>query len=305
MIWDPAAKYLSIIGTSVGFVKMLRGARMQKDRPIEKEYVNREGWLAMPDKSWTIRFEGYLPVDDQMEERLRRVCAEIDKLPASALRIDEAARLITIDYTQVKGLLEASREVVRTIRAGEHIVVRPPWDECEERPGDVVIEIDPGTAFGSGLHESTRLCLRALEMHLKPGVSAVDFGTGSGILAVAAAKLGASSVIAFDANEQSVETARANVQRNGLEDTIEVHHALSPAIIGSPVDLVIANITAETISAHLDAICGALKTGGLLIASGMTNLNWQDVERLLPNAGFRMVEKLTDGQWVALMATKQ
>jgi len=259
----------------------------------------------MSQPTWTIRFEGYLPVDDRMEERLRRVCAEIDKLPASALHIDEAACLITIDYTQVKGLLEASREAVHTIRVGEHVIVKPPWDECEEQPGDVVIEIDPGTAFGSGLHESTRLCLRALEKHLKPGVSAVDFGTGSGILAIAAAKLGAARVIAFDADENSIETARANVQRNCLEDTIEVHHALSPAFIGSPVDLVIANITAETITAHLDAIAEALNTGGLLIASGMTILNAPGVEQSLPSAGFSMVEKLTDGQWVALMAIKQ
>lgn len=259
----------------------------------------------MSQPTWTIRFEGYLPVDDRMEERLRRVCAEIDTLPASALHIDEAARLITIDYTQVKGLLEASREIVRTTRVGEHIVVKPPWDECEEQPGDVVIEIDPGTAFGSGLHESTRLCLRALEKYLTPGVIAVDFGTGSGILAIAAAKLGAARVTAIEANPEAVEVARANVMRNGLESVIEVHHALSPAFIGSPVDLVIANITAETITAHLDAIAEALNTGGLLIASGMTILNAPDVERLLPNAGFSMVEKLTDGQWVALMAIKQ
>jgi ribosomal protein L11 methyltransferase len=259
----------------------------------------------MSQPNWTIRFEGYLPVDDRMEERLRRVCAEIDKLPASALHIDEAAHLITIDYTQVKGLIEASREIVRTTRVGEHIVVKPPWDECEAQSGDIILEIDPGTAFGSGLHESTRLCLRALEKHLTPGVTAVDFGTGSGILAIAAAKLGAACVTAIEADESSVETARANVTRNGLEGTIEVHHALSPAFIGSPVDLVIANITAETITAHLDAIAEALNTGGLLIASGMTISNVPGVEESLPDAGFSMVEKLTDGQWVALMAKKQ
>ena len=278
---------------------------MQKDRHIEKEYVNREGWLAMPEKPWTIRFEGYLPVDDRMEERLRRVCAEIDTLPASALHIDEAARLITIDYTQVKDRLEASREIVRTIRVGERIVVKPPWDDCEEQPGDVVLEIDPGTSFGSGLHESTGLCLRALEKYLTPGVTAVDFGTGSGILAIAAAKLGATRVTAIEANPDAVEVARANVMRNGLESVIEVHHALSPDFVPEPVALVTANITAETITAHLDALARVLKPGGILIASGMTNLNAPDVEKSLPDAGFRIVEKLTDGQWVALMAIKQ
>ena len=258
----------------------------------------------MSQPTWTIRFEGYLPVDDRMEERLRRICADIDKLPASALHIDEAARLITIDCAQVKDWLKASQDAIRTVRAGEHIVVKPPWGDYKPQTGDVVLEIDPGMSFGSGLHESTRLCLQALEKHVKPGQVAVDFGTGTGILAIAAAKLGASHVTAIEANPEAVEVARGNVSRNGLESVIEVHHALSPDFVREPVELVTANITAETITAHIGAIARVLATGGLLIASGMTTLNSPDVERSLPDAGFGIVEKLTDGQWVALVAAR-
>lgn len=259
----------------------------------------------MPETSWTIRFEGYLPVDEGMEERLKRICADIEKIPTSAMEIDEEARTITIDCAQVKDWVKSSQDAICTIRAGEHFVVKPPWGDYQPQTGDVVLEIDPGTSFGSGLHESTRLCLRALEKRAKPDQVAVDFGTGTGILAIAAAKLGVSHVTAIEANPEAVEVARANVKRNGLESVIEVHHALSPDFVREPVALVTANITAETITAHLDALVRILKSGGILIASGMTILNARDVERLLPNAGFSTVEKLTDGQWVALVAIKQ
>jgi len=259
----------------------------------------------MPEKPWTIRFEGYLPVDEGMAERLKRICADIEKIPTSAMEIDQEARVITIDCAQVKDWLKASQDAIRTVRAGEHVVVKPPWEDFEPQTGDLVLEIDPGTSFGSGLHESTRLCLQALERYAKPGQVVVDFGTGTGILAIAAAKLGVSHVTAIEANPEAVEVARANVKRNGLESVIEVHHALSPDFVCEPVDLVIANITAETITAHLPALVRVLTTGGLLVASGMTKLNSPDVERLLPDAGFGIVEKLIEGRWVALMAIKQ
>lgn len=257
----------------------------------------------MPSITWTIQFKGYLPVDDQMEERLRRVCAEIDNLPASAIQVDEKAHIVTIDYTQVKDRLEASRQIIRTTHVGERFVVKPPWEEYEPQPGDVVIEIDPGTSFGSGLHESTRLCLKALEKHVKPGITAVDFGTGSGILAIAAAKLGASSVTALEADANAVKVARENVRRNGFKDVIKVRNAKSPASVGSQVDLVIANITAETIGENLDSIAGVLKSGGMFIASGMTYKNAHEVEQLLPSAGFRITERITEGTWAAFIAT--
>lgn len=262
------------------------------------EFVNE-----MKSANWAIQFKGYLPVDDQMEERLRRVCAEIDSLPASAIHVDEEACVVTIDYSQVKDRFEASRQIIRTVRAGDHFVVKPSWEEYEPQPGDIVIEIDPGTSFGSGLHESTRLCLQALEKHVKSGITAVDFGTGSGILAIAAAKIGVSHVTALDADQDAVEVARENVRRNGLEEVVKVRHANSPASVGSQVDLVIANITAETISKNLDSIAGVLKSGGMLIASGMTHNNAHEVEQLLPSAEFRIAERITEGTWVAFIAT--
>lgn len=255
--------------------------------------------------TWTIRFKGYLPVDDRMEERLQRICAEIQNLPGSAFHVNEEAKTITVDYGEVQGWLEESRRIIQTVRVGEAIVVKPPWEDYEPQPGDILLEVDPGSAFGSGLHESTRLCLRALERYVRPGNVAADFGTGSGILALAAAKLGASRVIAFDADPTAVEAARANVRRNGLTEIVEVRQADSPRHIGLQADLVTANITAEMIISYSEALARLLRGGGVLIAAGMTTTNAPEVERSLPHAGFDIVEKLIEGHWAALIATRQ
>lgn len=256
----------------------------------------------MSDKPWTIRFKGYLPIDEGMEERLRRVQAEIANMPASALEIDEESRTITIDYAQVKDRLASVREAVHAVRAGEHIVVKPPWDEYDALEDDIVVAIDPGIVFGSGLHESTRLCLRALEMHLRPGCLAVDFGTGTGVLAIAAAKLGAREVIAFDGDPDCIETATANVRRNGVDGVVSVHLAESPAFIESRADLVTANLTADIIAEHAEAISKLLAPDGVVIVSGVTRANFDQAEDSLHRAGLSVTDRLAEGRWVALIA---
>jgi ribosomal protein L11 methyltransferase len=257
----------------------------------------------METANWTIRFLGYLPVDDRMEERLQRVMQHIDCLPSSALSVDEDSRVITIDYAKVRGWLEESREVVRTVRVGR-LVVKPPWPEFPAEPGDIVIEIDPGTAFGSGMHESTSLCLECLQEYVKPQSWVIDFGTGSGILAIAAAKLGAERVAAIDALPEEVAIARENVRRNGLEDTIAVHEAQVVSVAGFRAKLVTANIVADTIIRESQALSVVLESGGVLIASGITDRQACEVEAALQCAGFGMLHRRTRRNWVALVAAK-
>ncbi|MFB3880840.1 MAG: 50S ribosomal protein L11 methyltransferase, partial [Armatimonadota bacterium] len=257
----------------------------------------------VPD-GWTIRVTGYLPVDDPLAARLRRVCAALDRLPGTAIHLDEEARVVTVDCAQAREVLGDARQVLRPLRIAERIVVKPPWCLFEPRPGDIVLEIDPEEAFGSGLHESTRLCLCALERHVKHAETAVDFGSGTGILAIAAAKLGVAGVIAIEAHPESARVARANVRRNGVERQVQVECASSLEAVITPVDLLTANLTAEGITAWLSAITSRVKLGGVLIFSGMTNQNHQEVQRLIPRVGCTLIERLSEGNWVALAAVK-
>lgn len=253
------------------------------------------------DAHWTIRFKGYLPVDDRMEDRLKRVMAEIDRLPDSAMEVDEAAHVITIDYAQVRGWFEESRQRIGVIRVGQRTVVKPPWKEYEAKSGEIVLEIDPGIAFGSGLHESTVLCVEELERHVEPEHTVIDFGAGSGILAMTAAMLGAGRVAAIEADQESVEIARVNVIRNGLEKYVEVLLADSPLAAGHPVGLITANVVPPTLIARARELFDALAPGGTLIASGMTSKQVKEVEQAFLGAGLRAMDRPSRGQWTALV----
>lgn len=223
-------------------------------------------------------------------------------MPASAINVDEEARLVTIDYSQVRGWFEASRELVHITRAG-NVVVKPPWEQYESSTDEVVVEIDPGEAFGSGLHETTQVCLKTLQEHLVAGQSVIDFGTGSGVLAIAAAKLGASKVTALDINPNSVEVALANVVRNGIDGVVEVFHADDlPANLSA--DLVVANVTRVTILSHSRALTDLTRAGGKLIVSGFTTAQAAEMEDCLCKEGFSIDSNMQQGDWLAIIAIK-
>lgn len=244
----------------------------------------------------------YLPVDDRLEQKLLWMQTGIKDLPKFGL--DAGPGEITVKYAEEEEWAEAWKQFFHTTRVGKRFVIKPPWEDYAPEPKDIVIEIDPGMAFGTGNHATTRLCLQALEKYLKRRSLVVDFGTGSGILAIAAAKLGAGLVIAFDADEIAVRAARENVQRNDMEMVIEVHRAESLKFVSARVDLITANIVAETIIANAHDLADSLKTGGALIASGITTGKSLEVEQVLRNEGFDIGERLTEGEWVAIVARR-
>lgn len=246
--------------------------------------------------------KGYLPVDDRLEDRLLNIKDLVTGIPQFGL--DAGSGEMTITYAEEQDWAESWKQYFKTTRVGRFIVIKPTWEEYTPEPRDIVIELDPGMAFGTGSHATTRLCLEALEKYMKPRMSVVDFGTGSGILAIAAAKMKASIVIAFDSDELAVKAARENVILNGVEDHIEVHRAESPAFINTEVDLVTANIVAEVIIANVDAIAKLLRLGGVLIASGITRHKAHLVEDALKNVGFDILHRMKEGEWVAICACK-
>lgn len=244
----------------------------------------------------------YLPVDDRLEKTLLEVRARLKALPGFGLEIGKGE--VSVRYAADDDWSEAWKQFFHVVRVGKRIVIKPTWEEFSPSRSDLLIELDPGMAFGTGNHATTRLCLQALESCLSRGALVVDFGTGSGILAIAAARLGAKLVIAFDSDPLAVTAARANVQQNDLEETIEVHQADSLDFINAPVDIITANLIADAVAGNARPMASLLREGGILIASGIITEKSAEVQEALQGAGLEVAEVVTEGEWVAVIAQK-
>lgn len=189
------------------------------------------------------------------------------------------------------------------LKLGQHLVIKPSWIDYTAAPEDVVIELDPGMAFGTGYHPTTYTCLEAIERLRRPGMSVLDVGTGSGILTIAAIKLGAARAVALDIDPQAVRTARQNFRRVGIWRQVAltqgtVPHALAPA---GQFDLAVANISARAVRERTPFILPTLKPQGTFIASGITAEQQQEVCDTLLRVGFSHIEVLLREDWVTLL----
>lgn len=191
---------------------------------------------------------------------------------------------------------------------GQHTVIVPTWREYIPQPGELIIHLDPGMAFGTGLHATTRLCLAAIECEIIPGMRALDVGTGSGILAIAMAKQGASQVEAIDIDPVAVHVAQDNLALNGITQVKVSQETLAstmaddnPIHNGQGYDLLTVNIFADVIIAMAPAIARALRPGGVFIASGIIASKAEDVIQALGRAGLTLQERQQGDDWVVLI----
>ena len=179
------------------------------------------------------------------------------------------------------------------------IVIRPPHIPYDAKPSEVVIDLVPGLAFGTGQHQSTRLSLGLLAEQIRGGERVLDVGTGSGILAVAAAELGASSVVAVDIDPLAVDAARQTVRQNRLVERVEVREGSIPA--DERFDLITANLTADLLQYLASDLAGAVNPGGLLIASGLISARRDEVASALGDVGLQLRSERSEDDWLGLV----
>jgi ribosomal protein L11 methyltransferase len=191
-------------------------------------------------------------------------------------------------------------------RLGRRLVIRPAWLEYAPEPGDLVLTLDPGMAFGTGLHPSTQLCLVALEDTLRGGERVLDVGTGSGILAIAAARLGAAEAYGVDNDPVAVDAARGNIALNGVADRVRAEVGSADTLRAERgYDVLVVNILARVIIALLDqGLVEPLAPGGTLIAAGLIEDQADDVARALAAHGVIVRERRQQKDWVALVGMK-
>ncbi len=212
----------------------------------------------------------------------------------------------------------AWKQYFKPLKVSETLTIKPTWEQYDAAEGERIIELDPGMAFGTGTHPTTALCLRTLESVVKGGEQVIDVGTGSGILAIGACRLGASRVLALDLDPVAVSSAIENTALNGLSAQITVQlsdllgvlnaesleESAEPLGVQLPVDLVVANILAEIILLFVDDVLASLKPGGIYIASGVYKNKEQAVEEGLLAHGFEIVSKEREEDWIAFVARK-
>jgi ribosomal protein L11 methyltransferase len=220
---------------------------------------------------------------------------------AAALRASFGDRLAAVSAVDVadEEWARRSQANLTPIRVGR-IVVAPPWEvpppDLRPPDSDLLIVIDPSTGFGTGHHETTRLCLSLLQSLELTARRVIDIGTGSGVLAIAAAKLGASSVVAIDEDPEALRNARENVARNDVAGIVDVREADLASFQCEPAGAVVANLTGAVIQRHAGRLAGLVESGGSLIVSGFTVAEAADVARAL---GRTAEQKLIEADWAA------
>lgn len=253
-----------------------------------------EGWEAGP-----VVVRAYLPADEDLLTKKRRVEEALwhlgQILPISAPTFRP---VIEQDWA------EAWKKHLRVLRIGQHIVIRPSWLDYTLQADDVVIQLDPGMAFGTGLHPTTQMCLEALEKLTQPGVQVLDLGTGSGILAIAAAKLGAVRVLAVDNDPVAIKAARENVRLNHVQEIVSVVQG-SLGDVGDSYDLVTINILARVIVEMAEkGLAVRVRPRGKVIAAGIIVDQEPEVVAAMEREGLTLTERRQDGDWIGLIAER-
>lgn len=249
--------------------------------------------------------KAYIPVNSFLGETVDAIKESINNLIIHD--IDIGLNKVTISEVNEEEWATAWKKYYNPVKISERFTVVPTWEEYTPVNSDeLIIELDPGMAFGTGTHPTTVMCIQALERTVKPGDEVIDVGTGSGVLSIAAALLGASEIRAFDLDEVAVKSARLNIKLNKVQDRVSVaQNNLLDGIEDGSADVIVANILAEVILRFTDDVARVVKPGGTFIASGIIQAKKDLVKDAIVNEGFSIVETIVMEDWVAIIAKKK
>ena len=234
-------------------------------------------------------------------EELRGLKNCLDALP-ELTGMDLGTLRISQEGVHEQDWAECWKQYYKPFRAGEHLVIKPSWEAWDEQPGDLVIELDPGMAFGTGTHETTAMCVAMIEKHYHGG-EVLDVGTGSGILAIAAARLGAREVLGVDIDPMAVRVAQENVEKNGLADRVTICEGdLVKGLDNVQCEFAVANILAEVIMLLAAPLKSHLTENATSVCSGILREREDEVTKVLTANGYQLFDRMEKGDWVALAA---
>ncbi len=276
--------------------------------PNDPDFTNQsEGkWDYYDPQNISLDFEGVLVtayVDkEDIEQTVDAIQKKVEVLDSFGL--DKGLGEITYKKVNSTDWENEWKKYFKPFRLGSHMVVKPTWEHFDAKEDDVIIEIDPGNAFGSGTHETTSMCIEMVEKYLKPSDTVIDVGCGSGILGIAAGLLGAKAVTGVDIDETAVYTARDNFKQNGLAEIATVHHGNLIDVIEDKGNIVVANIIAEIIVMLADDVEKVMADDAYFIASGIILDKVSLVEEKLLSLNFDILEVIRKGEWAVIVSKK-
>ena len=278
-----------------------------EDPALINEYIHSGLWdyTDIPEQKDTsvVTVKAYFAADASLDEKLALLRAGLDEIAARGVDTSPAEFLTA--RVQDEDWANSWKAYFHTDKVGERVVIQPSWEEYEPKEGEVVLRLDPGAAFGTGTHPTTAMCLRAMEKLVKPGMTVFDVGTGSGVLAIAAAKLGAKTVRAVDYDATAVRVARENIEANGVSDLISTAESDLFSAISGKAGLVTANLIADLVIRLLPDLGAHLEKGGALLASGIIESRAQEVREAAETAGFFVAEDFEEKEWHAMVIRRR
>jgi len=264
----------------------------------DPDMATEEGWgdnAAKPPENYSVT--GYFPIDGKTEQRCHIVTEKLSRI----YRQNKIKTNIVYRRMDEEDWSESWKKYFSPKKISRHIVIKPTWRDYRPNRDEIVIEIDPGMAFGTGTHPTTAMCVRMIEKYIHPGASFLDTGTGSGILMIAAAKFGAQRLAGVDKDEMAVEITGKNLSLNKINaDRFDLYQGNLNDNIEDRFDMVTANILSEVILVLLDTIKSSLTKDGIFICSGISEDNSDVVLKKLEQVGFHIIEQMRQENWVAI-----
>lgn len=270
----------------------------QKKNELDWDYVEEEVFNKSGQDGVLIKT--YIPEERNVLELIETVKARIALLPSFGLDIGEGS--VSLSNVNESDWANEWKKYYKPTKVGKKIVVKPSWEDYEKQEGDLIIELDPGMAFGTGTHETTSMCIRELENYVDETKTVFDIGCGSGILAIAAAQLGAKEVVAGDLDEVAVKVSKENCEINNVSYKVVVKHGSLFEVVDSKADVIVANIIADIIKILAKDVSKFLKDDGVFISSGIILAKIDEVCEALEENGFEIVKVERLGEWSAIVS---
>lgn len=243
--------------------------------------------------------KGYFNENENIAEIIEYIKEKVEDLKSCGINVGKG--IVTTNDVFEEDWSTSWKKYYKPLRIGSKIVIKPIWEEIETTEEDLVVELDPGMAFGTGTHETTSMCVELLEKYLTNEDTVFDIGTGSGILSIVASKLGAKDVVGVDLDKVAVASAKENVKFNKIEN-VEILYGDLVDVIEGKADIVVANIIAEVVVYLTTIIKPYIKEDGYFITSGIIQDRKEDVLNALDKEGFKVIEIFEKGEWVAIVS---